>query len=471
MAATSFIAAIEIGSSKISGIVGEKNGDGSITIKSYAEEDSQDIIRKGIPYNLDKTTDCLTSLINKLEENLDPGIEQVYVSIGGQSLHAKKNSITVQLDKQTIVSKELVSSIIKENIQKEYSELDILTVVPQEYKLGSDYQVDPVGVATTKIEGNFLNVVAKSSFKKSLIHCFKEADITIADILVNPIANANVILSNSDKRKGCALIDLGAETTTISVYRDNLLRFLAVLPLGGRSITKDIMSLGVEEHEAEELKRNYIEVGLDMNHLEEDEDRARTKYELSDGRSIEVDQLNEIAQARAQEIVENVWNLMQLAKQDSNLLAGIFLIGGGANLNGIDAVFKKTTKIQRITAIKKPTLTIHTTTKLPTDGVSFSLIGNIYLGDKNCCKEQPKPAEDGQGELFTPKEVAKEQENIEVEVKVDPPIEPKTTKGKEKKDHKKKSGGMMVGLTDMFQTLQGHIFPDNNEDKKPKNNN
>ena len=85
-----FIIAIELGSPKMTGIAGKKNLDGSITILAVAKEDSTLCIRKGVVYNIDKTTTALTNLVKKLKNNLKTEIAKVYVGIGGQSLRSIK---------------------------------------------------------------------------------------------------------------------------------------------------------------------------------------------------------------------------------------------------------------------------------------------------------------------------------------------------------------------------------------------
>lgn len=92
MATTEFIAAIELGSSKITGVAGRKNSDGSMQILAYAQEDSSTFIRKGVIFNLDKTAQSLTSIINRLEGELKNSIAKVYVGIGGHPPHSPQRS-------------------------------------------------------------------------------------------------------------------------------------------------------------------------------------------------------------------------------------------------------------------------------------------------------------------------------------------------------------------------------------------
>lgn len=219
MATTEFIAAIELSSSKISGIAGKKNSDGSIQVLAYAREDASSFIHKGVIYNIDKTALALTSIINKLESQLNNSIAKVYVGIGGQSLRTVKNAVSRVLEEEGIISQELVDAISDENLEVPLMDMSVLDVAPQEYKIDNNLQADPVGVAGKRITGNFLNIVARASLKKNLEHSFEQAKVEIADLLIAPIALANAVLTESEMRSGCALVDFGADTTTVSVYK------------------------------------------------------------------------------------------------------------------------------------------------------------------------------------------------------------------------------------------------------------
>ena len=153
MATTEFIAAIELGSSKITGVAGKKNSDGSMQVLAYAQEDSSTFIRKGVIFNLDKTAQSLTSIINRLEGELKNSIAKVYVGIGGQSLRTVRNVVSRDLEEEAIISEELVSAIGDENIAVPVVDMDILDVAPQEYKVGNNLQANPVGLVGSHIEG------------------------------------------------------------------------------------------------------------------------------------------------------------------------------------------------------------------------------------------------------------------------------------------------------------------------------
>ena len=388
MATTEFIAAIELGSSKITGVAGKKNSDGSMQVLAYAQEDSSTFIRKGVIFNLDKTAQSLTSIINSLEGELKNSIAKVYVGIGGQSLRTVRNVVSRDLEEEAIISEELVSAIGDENIAIPVVDMDILDVAPQEYKVGNNLQANPVGLVGSHIEGRFLNIVARASVRKNLEHCFQQAKIDIADQLIAPLVTANAVLTESERRSGCALIDFGADTTTISVYKNNILRFLTVLPLGGNSITRDITTLQMEEEEAERLKKAY---GDALYEEDPEQEEATCKLD-DDNRIIKVADLNNIIEARAEEIVANVWNQIQLSSYEDKLLAGIILTGGAANLKNLDETLRKRSKIEKIRMAKLPRNTVHASNNiLKKDGSQNTLFGLLFEGNQNCCLTETAP--------------------------------------------------------------------------------
>jgi cell division protein FtsA len=383
MAETDFIVAIELGSSKITGIAGRKESDGSIHVLAYAKEESSSFIRKGVIYNIDKTAQSLTSIINKLESALDNEISKVYVGIGGQSIRTVKNIVARHLATEEIITDELVDSIKDENRQIPLIDMDILDEVPQEYKIGINLQVDPVGVLGSNIEGRFLNIVARSSIKKNLQRCFELAKIEVADYYISPLATADVILTDTEKRTGSALVDFGADTTTIAVYKNNILRYLSVLPLGGNNITRDICALQLEEDEAENLKVKYGNAIFEIN----DDEGPKTYLLEDEKRTIERKVLNEIIEARVEEIIANVWNQIELSGYQGDLMAGVIITGGCSNLKNLDEAIKSRTKINNVKIAKFVRTGIRSNGPdlLIKDGTQNTIIGLLNAGKENCC--------------------------------------------------------------------------------------
>ncbi|MDR0938676.1 MAG: cell division protein FtsA [Mediterranea sp.] len=390
MATTEFIAAIELGSSKIAGAAGKRNSDGSLQILAYVQEDSAPFIRKGVIFNVDKATQSLIAILQKLEKELKCSVSKVYVGIGGQSLRTVPGIVTRDLNEETIITEELVSAIGDENLAAPPAGMDILEVSPQEYKVEKNLQANPVGLLGSHIEGRFQNIVARSSVKKNLEYCFHQAKIEVAELIVAPIATAKALLSESERRAGCALIDFGADTTTLAVYKNDILRYLAVLPLGGNNITRDITTLNIEEEEAELLKKKYGDVLY-----EEDANQEPSFCEPADGgRPIALSDLNDIVEARAKEMVENVFNLLKLSGYEEKLSAGIVLTGGTSNLKNLDEMVRKHQKSMKLRVAKLPKDPVRANSDaLKGDGTQNTLFGLLLSGDQNCCRPEERTTE------------------------------------------------------------------------------
>ena len=387
MAAKDFIVAIELGSSKVTGIAGRKNLDGSISVLAVVKEESSSFIRKGVVYNIDKTALCISSIIKKLTNQLKTEITQEYVGVGGQSIRSVRNIISKELPPATKVTQEMVIDLMDANSAMKYSDQEILDVAQQEYKVDSQYQTDPVGIQCSHIEGNFLNILQRNTFYKNLNKCFETINVNVAEMYISPIALADSVLTEAEKRSGCALVDLGADTTTVSVYSKNILRHLAVIPLGSNNITKDIASLQMEEADAEKMKLKYASAYTENADIDND-----LQLPIDSDRSVDLRKFVEIVESRLEEIVANVWYQVP-AEYSDKLLGGIILTGGGSNLKNIDKAFTNHTHIDKIRIAK---FVNHTITSSNPDinaknGMMNTILGLLIKGDRNCAGDEVDP--------------------------------------------------------------------------------
>ena len=356
-----FIVAIELGSSKMTGIAGQKNLDGSITVLAVVTEDSTSCIRKGVVYNIDKTGQCLTNIINRLKTILKQEIVHVYVGVGGQSIRSVKNVIVKELPNETVVTQDMINALMDGNRNMSYTDQEILDAATQEYKIDNQYQLDPVGIQCSRLEGNFLNILWRKTFYRNLNKCFDNAGIAIAEMYLAPLAMADSVLTEAEKRSGCALVDIGADTTTVSVYHKNILRHLAVIPLGSNNITKDIASLQMEERDAEKMKLKYAKAFTDNNDID-----STLTYPIDQDRQVESRKFIDIVEGRLEEIIENAWFQVPSEYADK-LLGGIILTGGGSNIPNLERAVRNHTHIEKIRIAKFVTQTINSNDPKITD--------------------------------------------------------------------------------------------------------
>lgn len=387
-----FIVAIELGSSKVTGIAGQKKPDGSISVLALAKEDSSSFMRKGVVYNIDKTAQCLTNIVKKLEGQLKTRIKQVFVGVGGQSIRGVRNVVTRELPADTIITQEMVIELMEANRTLDYPDQKLLDVAEQEYKVDTQLQLDPVGIRASRLEGNYLNILERKSFFQNLNRCFEVAGIKVVEMYLAPLALANSVLTEVEKRSGCALVDIGADTTTVSVFSKNVLRHLAVIPLGSNNITKDIASLQMEESEAEKMKLKYASAYTDNSEIDDS-----LKYSIDQERQVESRKFIDIVEGRLEEIVLNVREQIPNEYYDK-LLGGIILTGGGSNMKNIEQAFAIHTRIEKIRTAKFVTMTINSVHDIikSHDGTMNTALGLLAKGYINCAGNEFDPT----GNLF-----------------------------------------------------------------------
>jgi cell division protein FtsA len=379
MAHTNFIAAIHLGTSRITGIVGRNEG-GTLTVITYETEASADCIRRGCVYNVKETAGKIKRLIQKLELKI-PGnrIGKVYVGTGGQSVHSLEYTVSTTLDIDSIVTDEIMDKMNEECRTYQPDKWDVLAIIPPAVYLNGRLEPDPVGISCSLIEARYKLIVARPSIRRRITECIAElAKIEIAEILVSPLALADVVLSKDEKNRGCALIDFGAGVTSLTVYKNGCLVSLCIIPLGGNLITKDIGEfLGIGEAEAEQLKRKYGNALVNKD----DDSIFQINTEQIELPPVKLADFNTVVEARQQEILENVYYQLE-AIGAKELRAGIVVTGKAANLENLTTVIYNRLKIDvRYAFIRKNLIVKANLPDTHPDGIALGL---LLQGNINC---------------------------------------------------------------------------------------
>lgn len=388
------IVAVELGSTAIRAIAGKRETDGIMQVLAIVQEEGVSCIRNGVVDNIDKTTAAISRVVKKLNEALNINTTRVYVGVSGQSLHAVKNHVTKTFEGKTLITAQMVESLRETNHGVIYPDAQIKEVVPQEYGLGTRTITDPVGVQSEQVEGRYLNIIARSSLSENIERCVHNAGLEVAGMPITPVCLADFLLTSNEKRSGCALVDIGAETTTIIVYTNKILRQLVVIPVGAADVTNDIASYNIDPEEAEMLKLTYGNAWQD----EEQEDKS-AKITLSHNRNIDATMLQEIVEARYEEIILNVWS--RIKEHNDKILSGIVFTGGGSKIKNLLEAFKKHTDVDKQLRVAKgmPVNVTLAPTVQTGDRNIYSLIGILLKGDQNCVGEPPSAPREVQTEL------------------------------------------------------------------------
>lgn len=386
------IAAIEIGSQQISAIIGRKEPDGAIQVVAATQEPSSKFVQRGRIFNPDLMTQSLKSVITRLQEQSHKSVNQIYVGVGGMGLRSLRNQVTRTYGEPTKITQEIVESILEENRTLAIPGFTILNVLTQEYKLGVQALTDPVGVQANKVVGNFLDIIVPANSQDMLEQSFRNAQLPIVEVLVSPLNLASVVLTDAERLSGCAFVDMGSETTTISIYASKLLRHLAVLPLGGANVTRDLMnSLSIEEDEAEEIKYRYGRAYIDPADTSEIQTDA---VHLRDGRSIPYEQVVGIVEARMNEILQNIANIIRnhAGYKADTLIGGLIVTGGNSNMAAVDKGLAEYTQIRKIRFVKNAPFAVRVgkIQNFNADGTYNTVLSIVDSATQGCCGEERK---------------------------------------------------------------------------------
>lgn len=381
------IVAIELGSSKISGAAARKNADGRIEIIACASVPSSSFIRQGTVYNLDRTSEGIARLVELLERQIGTQIVQVFTGYSGKSLRSWPMTIARELGEGEVVTSALVDEMVAECGDSQIDEMLSLCVASQEFFADhkNNPEEDPIGVACSNIEGHFQKILIRPRLFKLLDNSFENASVDIADSVIQPLSVANIILSDDERQRGCALIDYGADTVTVTVYKGGQLCYLRVIPLGSDTITQDIMKVFRLSHdEAESLKRTYGLFGLSGS-----DEESTTVGSIQ----ISLKLLGEVIEARNEEIMANVMHQLKSAGYYDCLFDGMIVTGGGSNLKKLQTAMSQFfPEINPIRIARNITLDVKwcDTDWNMSDGTHIGLLSLLAQADENCCAETPE---------------------------------------------------------------------------------
>ena len=381
------IVAIELGSSKISGVAGQIMTDGSLKVLAYAGVPSSSCIRHGAVYNLDKTANAIAEVVERLNSILSTSIEKVYVGYNAKGLKSIISKVEHQFEDETVVSQEVIDDMFQQCSEIDYEGYVNLFQESQEYVVDNKRgtETDPIGVACRSLGGSYLNILLKKQVADYIAQCFMMAQVEIVDGYVAPMAEADAILTDDDRQQGCVLVDYGADTT-VSVYKNGMLRYLRVIPLGSALITRDLSAiLKIEPEQAEQIKCTY-----GLCNLIGSQDASETIM-INDSKVLLKD-IGDIIEARNEEIIRNVCAQIKASGYGEVLYAGIVLTGGGSQLRQLDQVFVKLMpSMRRPRVVTEPACGV--TWIEPSwkrgDGSQLALLSVMAKGDENCC-ELPK---------------------------------------------------------------------------------
>ncbi|MCH5318268.1 MAG: hypothetical protein J1E38_00995 [Paramuribaculum sp.] len=382
------IIAIETGSSKIKGAVGVVDGTGVISIKAVEEQPLIDCVRHGQLINIVSTSNATKQILKKIENRVSPRkVQGVYVSVGGRSVMSYRREVERRLMPETEITSSLIDQLKNETFSAGIPGREVLAVIPEQYIVDNKKVENPIGVYGTDIKMVSNIIACRPQLKRNLdLLVTDKMGLRIEGYVVRQLAEADIVLTSEEKRLGCMLVDFGAETVTVSIYKHGVLQYLVTIPIGSRHITRDITTLNYLEEDAETIKKQ----------------RGKAK-KTSGGtiEDIEFADVNNLIRHRAAEIIANIKQQLKPDEKigytgfsESELPSGIIIIGRGAKLAEFNEKLAESMQMNvRSGSLITPAVRITDGRIHPSDSIDvISIIyGAVEQGAVDCLT--PKPVE------------------------------------------------------------------------------
>lgn len=335
-----FAVGLDVGTTKICALSGIREG-GRTKIVSVGSSPSYGL-RKGMVVDAGLAADSIKRAVKNAEEAAGIRIRSVVVGVAGGHIKGFNGFGAIGV-KSRMVREEDVDRLM-DSASAVYVPVDreILHVIPAGFRLdGNNGIKNPVGMSCERLEAMVHIVTGSVTSVQNLVKCCEMAKVRVADIVLEPLASADAVLTAEERERGVALVDIGGGTTDVAVYRDGVLKHTAVLALGGNHVTNDIaVGLGIAAEEAERLKKTH---GYAVTGVIDERGELEVKGVDERMMKLPVSHLFEIIQPRCEEIMMLVQKEIGMAPKgtapaQSPPRTSVVLTGGTSLLRGLDAM-------------------------------------------------------------------------------------------------------------------------------------
>lgn len=343
------IAGLDIGSTAVRLVVGQKMANdsggqlqvlGAVTVPAEG-------INRGVVSSIEDATSAISACLEKAERMIGVPVENVWVGINGPNLKCEKSHgvVAVGRSDNEITEDDVNRAIEAAQALSVPPNYEILHVIPVKFTVDNQEDIkDPIGMTGVRLEVETLIIQGLSSQIKNLTKAIYRTSLEIEDLVLSPLAAAEVVIGPKQKELGAALINIGSSTTSLAVFEEGELLHAAVIPIGSEHITADVaIGLRCPINLAERIKLEYGSARGDKYSKKDEVDVSElAKEENMNDESMIISKkyVAEIIEARVEEIFEKIDDELKKIDRSGMLPAGVFLIGGGAKLTDIVDVAK-----------------------------------------------------------------------------------------------------------------------------------
>jgi cell division protein FtsA len=332
MAKNSIIVGLDIGTSKVCAIVGELTERGMEVI-GVGSHPSQGL-RKGVVINIESTVESIKKAVEEAELMAGCEINSVFTGIAGGHIKGFNSHGIVAVKNKEVTPRDLERVIDAAKAVAIPMDREVLHILPQEYIIDDQDGIkEPLGMSGVRLEAKVHIVTGAVTSAQNIVKCCNRTGLNVADIVLEPLASAEAVLTPEEKELGVALIDMGGGTTDIALFHDGSVKHTAVLAIGGNHLTGDIAAgLRTPVAEAERIKQRYGCARAGM--VTKDERVEVPSVAGRNSRTLSRQILCEIIEPRLDEIFQLILREIIKSGYEGSLASGIVMTGGSTLLPG-----------------------------------------------------------------------------------------------------------------------------------------
>jgi cell division protein FtsA len=327
------VVGLDVGTSKVMAVVAEVQLDGSLKLAGMGVATSNGL-KRGVVVNIDATVQSIQQALKEAELMADCKISSVYTGITGSHIRGLNSSGMVAIKDKEVSAADVARVIETARAINISTDQRLLLVEPQEFVIDGQDVKEPIGMSGIRLEAKVHIVTGAQSAAENIIKCIRRCGLEVEQLMLNPLASSQAVLTEDEKELGVALVDIGAGTTDIAIFTGGAIRHTAVIPIAGDLVTSDIaMALRTPTKDAEDIK---VDSGCAKQLLADPETQIEVPGLGDRGpRMLGRQALSGVIEPRVEEIYSLVAQVIRESGYEEVLSSGIVITGGSAMMTGM----------------------------------------------------------------------------------------------------------------------------------------
>lgn len=333
MPKSELIVGLDIGTTKISVVVGEINEHGNINIVGVGNSPSTGL-RKGVVVNIEQTVQSIRQAIEEAEAMVGCTIGSVYAGIAGSHIKGTNSHGVIAIKGNEVNQKDVERVLDAAKAVAIPMDREVIHILPQEYIVDDQHGIiEPLGMSGVRLEVNVHIVTGSVTSAQNILRSCQKSDLDVTDIVLEALASSKAILTDEEREIGVAIVDIGGGTSDIAIFADNAIKYTGAVPLGGQNLTNDIaFGLRTPISAAEKIKIKY---GCCLGEMvSADETIEVPSVGGRPSRQVARQVLAAICEPRMEEILFHINQELERSGYKRKIGAGVVLTGGGALIEG-----------------------------------------------------------------------------------------------------------------------------------------